>query len=153
MLHHAARPDQRRADGADIGLGHAVLQLVHLVPGGLHLAEGRQGLFQHRAVGGGHQVLGVVAHADAALGGGPHHGAAVQLQFAQQHLEDGALAGAVAADDAPALVLLESPGNVLQPILGTEAEIGVVKACEHGRDHLGGKNTRPPDGGLVVWWS
>ncbi len=122
-------------DGVQVhpGLGHGVLQVAHLMLQGLHVAEGGHGLFQDGSAGGRRQVLGIVAHADAALGGGPHHGALIQLQLAQQDLEDRALAGAVASDDAPALVLLDGPGDVLQHLVGAEAEEGVVQAGEHVR--------------------
>ncbi len=115
------------------GLRHAVLQFPHLMLQGLHLPEGCESLLQDAAVGLGLQVLGVVAHADAALRGGAHDGPLVELELTQQDLEEGALARAVASDDAPALVLLQSPGDVPQDFLGTEAQVGVVEGSEHRR--------------------
>ena len=113
-----------------IGLAHPMLQLPHLVLQLFHVAEGRQGLFQDGPAGFGHQILGIVAHADAPLLGGPDHGALVRLQLAQEQLEDRALACAIAANEAPAFTFFQGPGHVLQHLVGTEVERDMIKGSK-----------------------
>ena len=87
-------------------VGHRVLELVQLVRDRRDLARAGHRLLEHAPAAHLADRLGEVADADATL---DEHAAGVRLLLADDHAEDGRLAGAVGADEPDLLAAEDAP--------------------------------------------
>ena len=90
-----------------------------LVQGPERGGEVEEHLLQHRGVLVHHRVLGQQADLDVGV---PGDGAPVRLRDAGEHLQKGGLAGAVDADDAHLVPLVEVEAHVVQQLAAAEVD-------------------------------